>query len=66
MLSPRAVHALDQFGAVLRETASLLAAYRQELIAGGMSQDEAFELVQQMEARILGPILGEIERRLEQ
>lgn len=52
-LNPREIHAIEQFGALLREVARALAAYREELVASGMDPAEAFALVQRLEERLL-------------
>lgn len=63
-LNPRDIHALDQFGGLMREVAKLLANYRKELEAGGMAPAEAWALTQRLEERLMEPAFQEARERL--
>lgn len=51
---PKRTHRLDQSGALLRDVARLLSAYRQHLMEHGFTRTEAFELLLIYEKRIMG------------
>lgn len=45
--------ALSQAGPALREVAHLMVSYRNELLCAGLSQDEAFELIFELQREIM-------------
>lgn len=63
-LTPRAAHALEQLGALLREIGHAVGQYRKGLEDAGVPAAEAAGMAQRMEERITGPILDRIEQRM--
>lgn len=53
MTNPKHTHAWDQFGAAVREMASALGKYRDELGRQGFSRPEAIALVAHMQQNLL-------------
>lgn len=63
-LTPRAGHALEQFGALLREIGNAVGQYRMGLKEAGVPDAEAAAMAQRMEERLSGRFLDDIEDRM--
>lgn len=63
-LSPRAAHAIEQLGALMREIGNVVGQYRKGLEEAGVPAAEAAAMAQRMEERIMGPILDRVEQQM--
>lgn len=69
---PNRTHHLDQFMALLLDVQTRLKVHKEDLIAAGWSEPEAWALCQRVEERILGPAMdltatgSRMEARLEE
>lgn len=60
-VDPRLRHALEQLTGLTGDVAEVLGAYKRQLAAAGIAGDEAFRLMQALEARLLGPAFDKAE-----
>ena len=64
MIPPSQIHVMEQFQALMRDFGASLAAYREELRAGGFSEAEIYALCRRVESQVLGGAFDDAERIL--